>query len=102
MIAPGAARTVQGGVNFRDLGSAANLLRKGAVYRCSQIFRSQRSLELESICLTAFGLRTLVLMGCVVWQLCGAAAAPHKGWCKPFHSCSACPHRQYNFLCADI
>lgn len=40
MIAPGAARTVQGGVNFRDLGSAANLLRKGAVYRCSQIFRS--------------------------------------------------------------
>lgn len=38
MLAPSVARGMQGGVNFRDLGAAASILRKGAVFRCSQIF----------------------------------------------------------------
>lgn len=38
MLAPSVARGMQGGVNFRDLGRAASILRKGAVFRCSQVF----------------------------------------------------------------
>ncbi len=38
MLAPSVARGMQGGVNFRDLGTAASFLRKGAIFRCSQVF----------------------------------------------------------------
>ncbi len=83
---------MQSGVNFRDLGSAANLLRKGAVYRCSQIFRS----ALACVCRTVMNATWSVTSAdheLRSGQLCGAAAHAHTGALR-VHEPGSCPASQ--------
>ncbi len=83
---------MQSGVNFRDLGSAANLLRKGAVYRCSQIFRYVLACVCRTVRIASQSVRSAdhkLRSG----QLCGAAAHAHTGAPRA-HQPGSCPASQ--------